>query len=418
MVRSYVINFREVSRNVKLFLVGNALQGMGLSIYSLLFNLYLKELGHTEGIIGNLISTTSLGIALMAIPVAFIIEKFHVKHLVITGLILSSFFYGVQVLNIDEKSIFTFGLIASMFQALYNISVPPFYLRNSKPNARVQLFTLNSSLNMGTHLLGYLVGGYLPKIVHHFAPSFDTIATYRYSIIFAVSLIFLANILFAQIKKVPIPKSDHRFVEQLRGREWKVLSKLVLPKLCFAFGGGLVVPFMNLYLKERFQFSTEMIGISYALMQLFIFLGIFVTPLFMKKTTQLKFIMVTSSLSIPFMLALGITGSVGFALCCFFLRAMLMNMSGPISSVFEMERVREKECAFASAIILFSYHLVYASSTKLGGFLIERYSFGPTFYIAAVSYIAAIVLYYRFFRIEDRAKVIELKTTQSVSKAS
>lgn len=78
-----------------------------------------------------------------------------------------------------------------------------------------------------------------------------------------------------------------------------------------------------------------------------------------------------------------------------------MNMSSPITSMFEMEHVREQECVFASAMILFFYHLVYTSSTRLGGLMIEKYSFGPTFFMAAFFYALAIVLYHRFFKKED-----------------
>ena len=126
MVRVYHSYFCQLSTNVKVFLIGNAIQGMGLSIYGLLFNLYLKELGFGESAIGGLISTSSLGISLMAIPAALIIEKFHVKHLVITGLFLSSVFYSMQVMSVDLGALFAFGLLASMFQALFNISVAPF----------------------------------------------------------------------------------------------------------------------------------------------------------------------------------------------------------------------------------------------------------------------------------------------------
>ena len=106
MVRGYHTHFQQLSSNVKLFLAGNAIQAVGLSIYTLLFNLYLKELGYGESTIGNLISTTSLGISLMAIPAAFIIEKFHVKHLVMTGMVLSSLFYFIQVTNTSESGLF------------------------------------------------------------------------------------------------------------------------------------------------------------------------------------------------------------------------------------------------------------------------------------------------------------------------
>jgi MFS family permease len=411
MVHVYQSILQKLSPNVKLFLAGHAIQGLGLSIYSLLFNLYLKELGFGESSIGGLISTTSLGISLMAIPAALIIDRFHVKHLVMTGMLLSSVFYMIQIMNVEESSLFTFGLLASMCQALFNISISPFYLRNSTPMVRVHLFTLNSSLSMIAHLIGYLIGGYLPDLVSWYVPSANRIEVFRVSIMMALGVVFLSNIMFMRIKRVPIPRMKKRLFEGLKEKEWSVLSKLILPKLCFAFGGGLVVPFMNLYLKEKFTLSTEMIGISYALLQLFIFLGIFVTPSLIKRTTPLKFIMTTAFFSIPFMVTMGLTANVGLVLSCFFMRGMLMNMSGPITSMFEMEHVREKECVFASAIILFFYHLVYTFSTRLGGLLIEKYDFGPTFYLAGLCYGAAIILYYRFFKSEDKEKQPILEET-------
>lgn len=417
MVRAYRTHFLQLSSNVKLFLIGNAIQGMGLSIYSLLFNLYLKEIGFGESVIGGLISTTSLGISLMAIPAALIIEKFHVKHLVMASLVLSSGFYMIQVMNIDEGSLFAFGLLASMFQALFNISVSPFYLRNSTSEQRVHLFTMNSSLNMFAHLVGYLIGGYLPDVVALIAPSFSKLELFRSSIMIALAIVFSANIMFMQIKRVPIPKVKKRLFEGLREKEWNILAKLILPKLCFAFGGGLIVPFMNLYMKEKFSLSTEMIGVAYALLQFFIFMGIFLTPALIRKTTPLRFIVLTGLFSIPFMIAMGLTGNITLVLSCFFLRGMLMNMSSPITSIFEMEHVREKECVFASATILFFYHLVYTTSTRLGGYLIEAYSFGPTFYVAGSFYALAIILYYKFFKKEDQVNFVEKEKVQELSAA-
>ena len=403
MVRAYLSHFRQFSFNVKLFLIGNAVNGMGMSIHGLLFNLYLKELGYGETIIGNLISTSSLGISLMAIPAALIIERFHVKHLVITGMAFCSLFYFVQIFHTDVSPLFVFGLVGAMFQALFSISVSPFYLRNSTPEMRVHLFSLNSSLNMGAHLLGYAVGGYLPALMRWLNPSFSTIESMRAAIISSLVIVSLSNLIFMRIQRVPIPRMKKRVFEGLREKDWVILGKLISPKLCLALGSGLVVPFINLYLRERFQFSTKMIGVSYAALQSFIFLGIFITPSIVKKTNNLRFITGTAFLAIPFMVGMGLTGNVTFVLSCFFMRGMLMNMSSPITSMFEMEKVREKECVFASAIIVFFYHLVYSGSTRLGGYLIETYSFGPTFFVSGAAYALAIVLYRKFFQAEEAA---------------
>ena len=401
MVRGYHHQIQQLSNNVKIFLAGNAIQAVGLSIYTLLFNLYLKELGYGESSIGNLISTTSLGISVMAIPAALIMDKFHVKHLVMTGMLLSSIFYFFQILNVTETALFGLGLLASMFQALFNISVAPFYLRNSNPQQRMHLFTLNSGLSMFANLIGYAIGGYLPEMVRHFHPEMNQLDLYRSSIMMALMVVFLSNLMFIRIRRVSIPKVKKKLFDGIKEKDWKILGKLILPKLCFAFGGGLIVPFMNLYLKERFDLSTKMIGLSYAALQMCIFAGIFITPMVMRKTTPLKFITMTSLLSIPFMITMGLTGNISMVLGCFFMRGMLMNMSSPITSMFEMEHVREQECLFASAMILFCYHLVYMSSTRLGGFMIEKYSFGPTFFMAAFFYALAVVLYHRFFKKED-----------------
>ena len=404
MVRVYHSHFCKLSPNVKLFLIGNAIQGLGLSIYGLLFNLYLKELGFGESTIGGLISTGSLGISLMAVPAALIIEKFHVKHLVTASMFLSSVFYALQVLNIEEGSLFTFGLLANMFQALFNISVSPFYLKNSKPDQRVHLFTMNSSMNIAAHFLGYLIGGFLPDLIETLIPALSKVEVYRSSIMLALGAVFSSNIMFLQIKRLPTKKINKKLFEGLREKEWHLLARLILPKLCFAFGGGLIVPFMNLYLKEKFYLSTDKIGVTYAVLQLFIFLGIFAIPTIIKKTTHLRFIVFTGLCSIPFMITMGITANITLVLGCFFMRGMLMNMSGPITSMFEMEKVREEESIFASAIIIFFYHLVYTTSTRIGGYLIETYSFGQTFYIAGLFYALAITLYYYFFKDDSKAQ--------------
>jgi predicted MFS family arabinose efflux permease len=416
MVRAYLTFFQQFSRNVKLFLIGNAINGMGMSIHGLLFNLYLKELGYGETIIGNLISTGSLGISLMAIPAALIIERFHVKQLVVTGMAISSVFYFIQIFHADQGSLFIYGLIAAMFQALFSISVSPFYLRNSTPEQRVHLFSLNSSMNMGAYLIGYALGGYLPAIMKWFNHDFTKLQSMRASIVCALVIVALSNLIFMKIQRVPIPKQKNKRVfEGLREKDWVIIGKLATPKLCLALGSGLTVPFINLYLRERFNFSTKMIGVSYAILQTFIFVGIFITPSLVKKTTNLKFIMGTAFFAIPFMVGMGIAGNVSLVLSFFFMRGMLMNMSSPITSMFEMEKVREKECVFASAIIVFFYHLVYSGGTRLGGYLIETYSFGPTFFMSGAAYAVAIVLYRKFFKAEEKAAVVSAKDTEQAA---
>jgi hypothetical protein len=45
---------------------------------------------------------------------------------------------------------------------------------------------------------------------------------------------------------------------------------------------------------------------------------------------------------------------------------------------------------------------VYTTSTRLGGYLIETYSFVQTFYVAGSFYALAITLYYYFFKDDSK----------------
>jgi predicted MFS family arabinose efflux permease len=403
MVRHYQQQFRGLNLNLKLFLVGHALHGLGYSIYSLLFNLFLREQGIGESTIGYLAATTSMGTALIAFPAAFVLERFHVKPLINIGLTIAASFYLIQIHSSSVTMFTVCGLIASMGLAVFNISLSPFIFRNAEPQGRMMLYTMNSLVVMLSHFVGFLVGGNFPKWTKGFLPSLTLIESYRVSMSLGLGLIFLAVMVFLQLTKRKIPAVKRSIFEGIRQKNWNILGRLILPKVSIALGAGLIIPFMNIYLKERLKFSTADVGWSYACLQLFILFGIFLTPKFIKRMPSIHFIVLTATLAIPFMLTMAFSSNLALVLGSFFMRGMLMNMSAPITSLFEMERVREQECLFASALLAFSYNVAWTLSTQVGGFLIEMYSFKATFIVAAFFYIVAISFYFFLFRKDKKA---------------
>ena len=82
-----------------------------------------------------------------------------------------------------------------------------------------------------------------------------------------------------------------------------------------------------------------------------------------------------------------------------------MNMSSPVTSLFEMERVKENECLFAASVLMFCYNIAWTISTTIGGWMIERYSFQATFMMASFFYLMAAGCYWLFFSHERRPKI-------------
>lgn len=399
MVRHYHRQFQSLPANLKLFLMGHALQAFGTSIHALLFNLFLGEAGFKEGAMGSLAATTSMGIALVAFPAAFVLERFPVKPLITLGMFLCSAFYVMQVQSSSMETFTMFGLMGAMGLAIFNVSIAPFIYRHTPPDMRVYAFTLNSAASMGAQLVGFMVGGYLPDLVQAVWTELPRLEAYRWSMTVALIISMASFAFYSRIVKAPIPKVKRNFFGELKEKDWKTLGTLIAPKICLALGAGMIIPFINIYLSSRFGLKSAAIGVCFGLLQLFMFMGIFLSPILVKRIDRLKFIILSAALSIPFMLIMAFTSSIPVVLGSFFLRGMLMNMSGPVTSLFEMERVREKECLFASSMLIFCYNTAWTFSTQVGGWVIETQGFQLSFMLAAAFYVAAVGCYFRFFRL-------------------
>ena len=74
-----------------------------------------------------------------------------------------------------------------------------------------------------------------------------------------------------------------------------------------------------------------------------------------------------------------------------------MNMGVPIANNYMMERVGENDRALANSWSMLAWTLSWALMSGLGGWLIERWGYAPPLLAASGLYVAASVIFYRFF---------------------
>jgi len=398
MMREYLEKIKMISPNARYFLVGGLFNGLGMSVFSLLFNLYLKDFGYSETVIGHILSAGALGAAVVAVPSAMIIERFHLKHVLILGTLLSSISYGLQVFFQDIQFILFFSFTATMFIIVYRVSVAPFFMRNSTPTERIHLFSLSYAIMMLSQLLGFFIGGFLPKLTMGLGLAGSLTEAYRLSLYTSIVLTMISVIPFLSIEQRPVPRIKSRFVERIRRYNWGIILRLMIPKIFVGMGAGLVIPFMNLYFKIVFKLQAETIGIYFSILQVFMFFGMLAAPFLTRRFGMIKSIVLTELLSVPFMLTLALTHNLPLAVMAFILRGTLMNMNIPISSNFEMELVREADQPFTNAISMLAWNGAWTVSAHWGGRIIEEYSFSFSFYITIALYVISAVTYYFFFK--------------------
>ncbi len=397
-MREYLEKIKMISPNARYFLVGGLFNGLGMSVFSLLFNLYLKDFGYSETVIGHILSAGALGAAVVAVPAAMIIERFHLKHILILGTLLSSISYGLQVFFQDIQFILFFSFTATMFITVYRVSVAPFFMRNSTPAERIHLFSLSYAIMMFSQLLGFFLGGFLPKLTMGLGLAGSLTEAYRLSLYTSIVLTMISVIPFLSIEQRPVPRIKSTFAERIRRYNWGIILRLMIPKIFVGMGAGLVIPFMNLYFKIVFKLQAETIGIYFSILQVFMFFGMLSAPFLTRRFGMIKSIVLTELLSVPFMLTLALTHNLPLAVMAFILRGTLMNMNIPISSNFEMELVREADQPFTNAISMLAWNGAWTVSAHWGGRIIEEYSFSFSFYITIALYVISAVTYYFFFK--------------------
>jgi predicted MFS family arabinose efflux permease len=407
VLREYAAEVLGSGRNPRLYLWGMLLFGLGQSIFSLLFNLYLRSLGVSDSTIGQILSKISLGAAVAALPAAFLFRRFPARTLLAVAAALAALGTVLQSALTAPELLLTVAFLSGMVLTVFRLSIAPVIMREGAPSARPFLFSASFSVFFLSAIVGSAVGGALP---HAFLAVTDTERLALRLSLFAAALVtLLSAIPFMAIRpsdsEEPPAPSPLDQLRELAEIDWALHLKLIVPSTLIGLGAGLIIPFLNLYFRDRFGLSEGQIGILFSVMQGFMVVGNLFGPEVSKRLGLVRGVVVTQLASVPFMLVLALSTFFPLVAISFFLRGGLMNMNQPLSSHFAMEVVPPRDHAITNSLLSLSWFLAWSVSADIGGHLIERRGYAEPLLIAAALYVVASVLYWAFFRNVEEARV-------------
>ena len=376
--------------------------GINFQVFQLLLNLYLKELGFLEGDIGRVLSSRAVGMTLIAIPAALVLSRIRLKPVLLVSCVLFAVFsffiasYETLILQMG------FAMLSAMAFTFYRVAAAPFYMRNSTPQERTHLF----SFSFATMLLAGMVGSVSAgKMVTYLSDvTGNLVLGYRYTLYMAIAVGLLALIPFMLIKSSrPSPNEDRISLSmaQLRKRG-KFYFKISISNFLVGMGAGLIIPFLNLYFRDRFHLQPDTIGLFYFLVHFSMFSGILSGPILAKKFGLVRTVVITQLASMPFMLILSYTYFLPLAVVAFIVRGGLMNLGQPIVTNFGMEVSEKKEQGLVNALLAIAWTSSWMVSAAVGGKLIEEYGYTFTMNLTIVLYIISTFTFFFFFRNGER----------------
>lgn len=397
-VADYVYHLRLISRNARLYLLGSFLIGVNFHVFNLLLNLYLREFGFGEAMIGQVTSARAVGMTMIAIPGAILLSRVRLKPILLTSVALVALF-SVFITTYEQLSyLMLFSFLSGVAFAFYRVAGGPFFMRNSTPIERTYLF----SLSFGMMILAGMVGslGFGHMVTWLADRSGDIIAAYRYTLYTGIGVGLLALIPFAMIKSAPPSAEENRISiswDQLRRRGGFYL-RISIANFLVGLGAGLIIPFLPLFFRDRFGLDPGTISIYYSCVQFSMFAGLLAGPVLVQRLGMVRTVVVTQLISIPFMLILSYSMVLPLVVAAFILRGGLMNLGVPIVNNFGMELSEKVEQGLVNAFLMLAWTSSWMVSNALGGILIEKYGYTSTMNITIALYIVSSVIFYWLYR--------------------
>ena len=399
----YLDHLRNFSREARLFLVALTIFAFATSVPSLFFYLYLQALGFDRTFIGLTATASQLGGVIFSIPAAGLLDLLGRRRAMLIGAASSILCVAISLLITDTTLLIVAQVVSGCGTVLYALAVVPLLAEVSTPYERTALFSTTESLTTLALFFGSLLAGALPTFV---APLMDagpeSALTYRVVMLGSLALRMTGLLPLALIhdhattlpasapRRSTISYFDPRVLLRLQTPIWV----MALPILTCYLAGSLIFPFLNIYLKQRFNASDVTIGAVMGLINLCIGISTLLGPLAAQKFGRVRVAIYGTLLSAACLLLVTLSNAFLLVALVFIARAGLFNMTLPLYRAYVIDHTPPHEYTIVNLIYATSANVGPTVAPPVSGYVQDRAGFGPLFAAAIALYGLAGGLFY------------------------
>lgn len=396
-----LLPWRSFSRPARLFLMAIIVDGVIYSAWSLFFNFYILSRGFDKEFLGIVNALPSVSALLLSIPLGMLSDRIGRRKAMLIGLLVNTIAMGLQVTFTGPSILMVMVFIGGVGQNLYYISQSPFIMSVSDNKTRTILFSLTFGLVTLSGAVGSLFAGYLPGFFGNVLQvQADSATAYQAVLLCAVALGSVSMLFIFLIHE---PAASHVAAQEKRQSvvavlRKPVLLKLAVPQLLTGFGAAILIPYINVFFSERFQFSDQSLGLLFSLSALLTGIGTVIGPrLALLLRSKVGTVVLTQSVSLVFLVLMGFTGVPWLAAVGYLVRGTAMNMGHPLLNTFSMEQFEAGEQGTANSVFNLAWTSGWAIGPYISGIVQQRYGFQPLFITTTILYALAISLTWLFF---------------------
>ncbi|SES84196.1 MFS transporter [Anaerobranca gottschalkii] len=397
MSESYLSMIRKMSLNLKYYFIASFFAYLGLGAGNVLVNLFLMEKGYGENVVGVFLSIKLFTTGILALPAGILCNRMGYKwslkkglFFIGIGIIILTYFNGLVAIYLSS---FLWGLGLSVFA----VSAPPFIQDNAEMKHRQQAFSINFSVMMFSNMMGNYISGKMAEVL-----PYGILKNYQVTLtVFALST-FIGIIFLANIKEKVKGEEKFNLKNHIVGitslvKKDNNIVRLLLCHGIIGMGAGLIVPLLNVFLKNNVGATTSQIGTIMSLSQTTTAIAGLITPYIVLRLGKVKTVTTLRLLSIPFLIAIALLQNIYLVAIAVFVRSSLMNMTHPAELEFSMGLVGKNNRAFLSALLKTVESVGRSFSVLAGGYIMANLGYSLPYYITCCLYFIAVILFYSWF---------------------
>ncbi len=378
----YLRRVRGFSRNARLLIFRTPFSGLSVSIWRLLFYLYLRRV-FLVSYAGNILGTA--GLILVHEPMALLVV----------------------------------AAVQGAFEGGHAIVGPPFMVEQSRPAERVHLFSIGGFMTVGGASLGNLLAGLLPVAFGSLLGLGPEHAGALRASLFCVLPVMLLSAL-------PIYLIDERWQPIDIGRWWKSLESVgTIGMLALIEGGaglalGMTAPFFNVFFARELHASTTVIGVVFGVASILTAFATLLAPLVVRRLGRVRTVAFLKLLGVPFLVLIGlapgvVTGAIVYVLAIILIGGAFPNkaLTDPIYSLFSMEVVKERERGTTNGIMHAFSEFPMGVGAWIAGPFMAAGTWAMPYYLAGAVYALTFLAFYAYFSRFESARAVAAESASA-----
>ena len=350
-----------------LFLSASSFFVLGMFIYTLLYNLYLLDLGFREDFVGQVASASTAGMVAAILPAAALARRWGLGRILMASFAAVGAISAARALTTGAAPLLILAFLSGVAFSLYAVSLAPAIARLTSDKARSAGFSFSTASSIALGIAGNWLGGHLPAWTGGKRPA----------MLAGCALVGLALWPAAKLRIAPAPAEGAKLYPRNR-----FVVRFLIVWAVWNLATGAFNPFFTTFF-AHLHTPVERIGLIMSGSQMAQVVALMLAPLILRRMGTVSG---TAAMLMVTALAMGglAAGPVGWAAAAVFMTYTSCQwMTDPGINTLLMDRVREQERTGASALMMLVSFAAQLVASFVGGKSIAQFGYSTMLACAA-----------------------------------